>query len=127
MLLSDTIDMSTAEERWRRIVGVYLRINGKTYSETMNLSMNMTLNVTLILIKYLKKKPLEAEWLAYYEMYALFKEKYKGIIKDQTFISEGDILDLVKLKTNNDTTKSLFEAEMPPQTYVRNDVGGFWV
>ena len=45
MLLSETIDMETAEETWRRVVGVHLRINGKLYSETYNLSITISLNI----------------------------------------------------------------------------------
>ncbi|CDW87327.1 UNKNOWN [Stylonychia lemnae] len=98
MLLSETIDMDTAEERWRRLIAIWLRINGKQYAETFNLSINLSLNLAIFLVKYLKIKGDEAEKLAFYEIYALFKEKHKGIIKDTQFISEGDILDLVKLK-----------------------------
>ena len=61
MLVSDCIDVERAEERWRRVVGVFLRINGKTYAETYNLAMTIALNITLFLIKYCKMKPLVAE------------------------------------------------------------------
>ena len=96
-MLSETIDMDTAEERWRRLIGFWLRINGKRYSETLNLSLSLTLNLAIMLVKYLKVKPTEAEKLAFYEIYALYKDKgHKGLVKDMQFISEGDILDLVK-------------------------------
>jgi len=125
MLFSETIDVDNAEEQWRRIVGILLRINGKIYAETYNLSLNMHLNLALILIKFLKKKPSEALRLAFFEIYALYKDKYGGIIKDTQFISEGDVLDLVRLKTK--AVLDLRDTDLPPSNYVKNDTGGFRV
>lgn len=101
MLISDSIDVERAEERWRRVVGIFLRINGKTYAETYNMSMTIALNISVFLIKYLKQTPSVAARLAYYELYALYKTTYKSIVKESNYeiIQEGDTLDLVKLRT----------------------------
>jgi hypothetical protein len=101
MLISDTLDVERAEERWRRVVGIFLRINGKNYSETYNLAMTIGLNISLFLVKYLKVKPSVAERLAYYEIYALYKPTYKNVVKESNYeiIQDGDVLDLVKLRT----------------------------
>jgi hypothetical protein len=85
MLVSDSIDVERAEERWRRVFGIFLRINGKRYSETYNMSMTICLNVAVYLVKYLKLKPSLAERYAYYEMYALFKPTYKAVVKESNF------------------------------------------
>eukprot|EP00347_Sterkiella_histriomuscorum_P006710 403351732 len=115
--------MDTAEERWRRLIGIWLRINGKMYAETLNISINLTLNLAILLVKYCKVKPTQAEKLAYYEIYSLYKEKQKGLVKDMQFISEGDTLDLVKLQENN--KYDITAVDVPPQTYVKNEAGGF--
>ena len=85
MLVSDCIDVERAEERWRRVVGIFLRINGKSYSETYNLSITIALNIAIFIVKYLKKRPTIAERLAYYEMYALYKSTYKNIVKESNY------------------------------------------
>ena len=128
MLLSDSIDVERAEERWRRVLGIFLRINGKTYSETYNMGMTISLNVSLFLIKYLKIKPSVAERLAYYEIYALFKPAYQNVVKESNYeiIQEGDVLDLVKLRTKEKFNVES-DLEMAPQTYVHNSHGGFRV
>jgi hypothetical protein len=102
MLISDTIDVERAEERWRRVFGIFLRINGKRYSETYNMSMTIALNLSVFLVKYLKVKPAVAERLAFYEIYAFYKTTYKNIVKESNYeiIQEGDTLDLVKLRTH---------------------------
>ena len=109
MLISDTIDVEKAEERWRRVIGIFIRINGKKYAETYNMSMTITLNVSLFLVKYLKMKPTMAEKYAYYEI-----------------IQEGDILDLVKLRTKEQYNAEK-DIDIAPQTYVHNSHGGFRV
>ncbi len=101
MLISDTIDVERAEERWRRVFGIFLRINGKKYSETYNMSMTIALNIAVYLVKYVKVKPSVAERLAFYDIYALYKPTYKSVVKESNheIIQEGDVLDLVKLRT----------------------------
>ena len=128
MLISDTIDVEKAEERWRRVIGIFIRINGKKYAETYNMSMTITLNVSLFLVKYLKMKPTMAEKYAYYEIYALYKPTYKNVVKETNYeiIQEGDILDLVKLRTKEQYNAEK-DIDIAPQTYVHNSHGGFRV
>ena len=85
MLISETIDVERAEERWRRVFGIFLRINGKKYSETYNMSMTIALNISVYLVKYLKVKPSVAERLAFYEIYAFNKATYKNIVKESNY------------------------------------------
>jgi hypothetical protein len=128
MLVSEGVDVEHAEEHWRRVFGIFLRIKGKAYSETINMSLTLGLNLALFLVKYLKYKPNVAEKLVYYEMFALYKPNYKGTVKESNYeiIQEGDVLDLVRLqlKEKIDVERDL---EIMPQTYVHNHHGGFRV
>lgn len=86
------------EDRWLDVVGIWLRINKKCYNEIFNRSMSVGLNLAVYLVKYLKKRPSIAEKEAYYAMYALFKESLQAIVQTSSYVLEGDIFDLVRLK-----------------------------
>jgi hypothetical protein len=62
--------------------------------------MQVSLNIAIYLAKYFKKKGSIAERLAYYGIYALYKEKLGSIVNSSKHISEGDVLDLVVLRTD---------------------------
>jgi hypothetical protein len=60
------------EDKWRDIIGIWVRINGKYYNEIFNRAIGLNLNLAVYLVKYLKRRGSFAEKEAHYGIYALY-------------------------------------------------------
>ena len=78
--ISEEYKTPTDEEKWRDVIGVWIKINGTRYNEVFNRSIGINLNLIIYLIKYLKKRGTIAEKEIYYGMFALYKAKEKALI-----------------------------------------------